>query len=99
MITRQSKGSELTYEEMDANFLEALSHADSVKLLAVTEANTYTDTAVSNAVSFKVVDTLPPASLSLFEKSRYDLSANIEYICIANTSTPTTDAECFWVQR
>ncbi len=49
--------------------------------------------------AFKVVSTLPAPSLALFEKSRYDLSQSLEFICIANTTSPTTDAECFWVQR
>lgn len=48
---------------------------------------------------FKVIDTLPAASLALFEKIRYCIDTNKEYLCVANSTTPASDDDCFWVER
>ena len=48
---------------------------------------------------FKVVDTLPTASLALFEKARYSIEDSAEFVCIASSTAPATDADCFWLQR
>ena len=54
---------------------------------------------INDIPDFKIVDTLPAASLSLFEKSRYCIDTNKEYLCIANSTTPANDSDCFWVER
>jgi len=49
--------------------------------------------------TFKVVDTLPAASTELFEKIRYSIEDSAMFVCVANVTNPTSDSDCFWLQR
>ena len=46
----------------------------------------------------KVLQSLPAASLDWFEKQVYIINDGSIYLCVANTETPTSDADCFWIQ-
>lgn len=52
----------------------------------------------ANAKGVYVIQSLPAADLTWFEKAVYVIDTVTEYICVANTLTPT-DADCFWLAR
>ena len=55
----------------------------------------------ANAINpkYRVLDTLPVASLKDFKSEVYAIDTSTEYVCVASVANPTSDADCFWLQR
>ena len=81
--------------------LTEVTDLDGNEFLAIVKDDRTQFTKISNIKTpgLKVLATLPAPSLALFEQSIYSITDNLEFVCVANTETPTTDAECFWFQR
>ena len=51
----------------------------------------------SSQTGVDVMDSLPPASSQYFKKMVFSLADNSMYACVANTTTPTSDRDYFWL--
>jgi len=99
MITRQSKGSELTYDELDANFLESISHTDDILI----EAKTYADNVFASSTAITVSETY--ADTKLVEAKTYadavsttvltDAKTYVDTVVVSTNATTLTDAKTY----
>ncbi len=53
----------------------------------------------SAGAGLTMVQGLPAASLLWFQKVAFNVNDSREYICVANHLGPTSDEQCFWLQR
>ena len=49
--------------------------------------------------SITVVQSLPAPTLDNYETAVYVIDDTTEYVCVSNVLNPTSDSDCFWLQR
>jgi len=62
----------------------------------------YVDSSVSllssNSGGIEIYQTLPTATLDTFKQIAYEIDSGNIFICVADTTDPQTDDDCFWIQ-
>jgi hypothetical protein len=63
------------------------------------ESQNNTETTVISNDNFSVVQSLPEATLDLFETAVYSIDDSAEYVCVSYIVPPETDEDVFWLER
>jgi len=55
-------------------------------------------TSLSSGGGVEIYQTLPTATLDTFKQISYEIDSGNTFICVADTTDPQSDDDCFWVQ-